>query len=128
VFAAPNYQFPIRDRNTWKAGYRAHIEAIESKFGVNTGPQTGAKSPKGTAIAADCVYAYAKAADAAKSLDSTAVAQAIANLSLADNQTPSGCAIKPGSSHEFYALPCIHIYKWQKDSQGWFTEDVTPAG
>jgi ABC-type branched-subunit amino acid transport system substrate-binding protein len=128
LFAAPNYQFPIRDRATWKAGYKAHIEAIESRFGVNTGPQTGAKSPKGTAIAADCVYAYWKASDAAKSLDSAKVADAIANLSLPDNETPSGCAIKPGKEHEFYALPCIRVYKWEKDAQGWFTEDVTPAG
>jgi branched-chain amino acid transport system substrate-binding protein len=128
VFAAPNYQFPIRDRSIWKAGYKTHIEAIESKFGVNTGPQTGAKSPKGTAIAADCVYAYWKAADAAKSIESGKVTSAIANLSLPDTETPSGCAIQPGTQHEFYSLACIRIYKWQKDGQGWFTEDVTAAG
>jgi ABC-type branched-subunit amino acid transport system substrate-binding protein len=128
AFAAPNYQFPTRDRATWKAGYKTHIEAIETKFGVNTGPQTGAKSPKGTAIAADCVYAYWKAADAAKSIDSTAVAQAITNLSLPDSETPSGCAIQPGAAHEFYSISCIRIYEWQKDGQGWFTTDVTPAG
>jgi branched-chain amino acid transport system substrate-binding protein len=127
VFAAPNYQFPIRDRSTWKAGYKAHIEAIESRFGVNTGPKTGATSPKGTAIAADCIYAYAKAADAVQSLDSAKVAQAIANLDLADKDTPSGCGIKPGAAHEFYSLTCIRVYKWQKDGQGWFTTDVTPA-
>ncbi len=128
VFAAPNYQFPIRDRATWKAGYKTHTEAIEAKYGVNTGPKTGAKSPKGTAIAADCVYAYWKAADAAKSLDSAKVAAAIADLSLPDTETPSGCAIKPGAEHEFYTLACIRAYMWQKDGQGWFTADVTPAG
>jgi ABC-type branched-subunit amino acid transport system substrate-binding protein len=127
VFAAPNYQYPIRDRSTWKAGYKAHIEAIESKYGVNTGPNTGAKSPKGTAIAADCIYAYAKAADSVQSLDSAKVAQAIANLDLADKDTPSGCGIKPGTAHEFYSLSCIRVYKWQKDGQGWYTTDVTTA-
>ncbi|WP_190814501.1 ABC transporter substrate-binding protein [Saccharopolyspora pogona] len=126
VFAAPNYEFPIRDRATWKAGYKTHIEAIEAKYGVNTGPKTGAKSPKGTAIAADCMYAYWKAADAAKSLDPTKVATALTNISLSDTETPSGCAITPGKAHEFYALPCIRSYEWQKDGQGWFTSDVTP--
>lgn len=127
VFAAPNYQFPIRDRATWKPGYKTHIEAIEGKYGVNTGPKTGATSPKGTAIAADCVYGYWKAADAAKSLDSAKVAEALTDMSLPDTNTPSGCAIKPGKQHEFYALACIRAYKWEKDGQGWFTTDVTPA-
>lgn len=128
VFAAPNYQFPIRDKATWKPGYKAHVDAIEAKYGVNTGPQSGAKSPKGTAIAADCVYAFWKAAEAVKSLDSTKVAEALTNISLPDTETPSGCAIKPGKEHEFYAMDCIRVYQWQKDGQGWFTTDVTPRG
>jgi ABC-type branched-subunit amino acid transport system substrate-binding protein len=128
VFAAPNYQYPIRDRGTWKPGYKAHIEAIEAKYGVNKGPKTGATSPKGTAITADCVYAYAKAAEAAKSLDATKVAEALTSLSLPDTETPSGCPIKPSNGHEFYSIGCIQVYKWQEDAQGWFTTDVTPAG
>ena len=28
MFAAPNYQYPIRDKSTWKPGYREHIEAV----------------------------------------------------------------------------------------------------
>jgi ABC-type branched-subunit amino acid transport system substrate-binding protein len=127
VFAAPNYQYPIRDRSTWKPGYRKHIEAIEAKYGVNTGPKTGAKSPKGTAIAADCVYAYWKAADAAKSLDPTKVAAALENITIPDTETPSGCIIRPGKSHEFYPLECERAYEWQKDANGWFTTDVTSA-
>lgn len=127
VFAAPNYQFPIRDRGTWKPGYKAHIEAVEAKYGVNTGPKTGATSPKGTAITADCVYAYAKAADAAQSLDPDKVAASLTSLSLPDTETPSGCPITPSNGHEFYSAGCIRVYKWQKDAQGWFTTDVTPA-
>lgn len=126
VFAAPNYQFPIRDRSTWKPGYKTHIEAIESRFGINTGPKSGATSPKGTAIAADCVFAYAKAADTARSIDPDKVADALEGMSIPDTQTPSGCAIKPGTTHEFYAIDCIRVYQWQHDAQGWFTTDVTP--
>lgn len=126
VFAAPNYQFPIRDKSTWKPGYREHIDAIVSRFGVNTGPKTGATSPKGTAIAADCVYAFWKAAEAAKSLDPTQVASTLENLSLSENETPSGCAVKPGKEHEFYGIDCIRVYQYQKDAQGWYVTDVTP--
>jgi branched-chain amino acid transport system substrate-binding protein len=128
AFAAPNYQYPLRDRSTWKPGYREHIEAVEQRFGVNEGPNTGATSPKGTAIAADCVLAYARAADAAQSIDATAVATAMESLSIPDTETPSGCVVEPGPEHEFYSADCIRVYQWQHDSEGWFTTDVTPAG
>jgi branched-chain amino acid transport system substrate-binding protein len=127
VFGAPNYQFPERDRSQWKPGYRKHIEAVEKKYGINTGPKSGATSPKGTAIAADCVYAFWKAADQAKSLDGKALTGAMESLSLSADQTPSGCAVKPGKEHEFYSIDCIRDYQWQKDDKGWFTKDVTPS-
>lgn len=124
-FAAPNYQYPIRDRGTWKPGYRQHIEAVVAKYGENVGPNTGAKSPKGTAIAADCIYAFGQAANAAKSLDSTPVAQAWEKLDLADTATPSGNSVKPGTSHEMYDEGDIRVYEWNRDGQGWFTKDLS---
>ncbi|GII86142.1 hypothetical protein Ssi03_41320 [Sphaerisporangium siamense] len=124
VFAAGNLQFNIRDRATWKAGYRTHVEAIEKRFGLVEGPKSGAKMPKGTAIAADCVTAFAKAAETAKSLDPDKLAQAVAGLNIPDTETPSGNAIKP-ADHEFYHVDDIHIYRWDKDANGWFITDVT---
>lgn len=125
VFAAPNYQWPIRDKASWQPGYRAHVEAIQQAFGVNTGPTTGATSPKGTAIAADCLYAYAQAANAAKSVDPDAVAGALTTLDLPAATTPSGNEIKPSAAHEFYDLGDVHVYKWDRDGEGWFTTEVT---
>ncbi|WP_182909579.1 ABC transporter substrate-binding protein [Microbispora sp. H13382] len=125
VFAAGNLQFNIRDKATWKAGYRTHVEAIEKRFGVVEGPKSGAKMPKGTAIAADCVTAFAAAAESAKSLDPDKLAGAMAQLDVPDTQTPSGNTIKP-ADHEFYHVGDIHIYRWDKDADGWFITDVTP--
>jgi branched-chain amino acid transport system substrate-binding protein len=125
AFAAPNYQWPIRDRATWQPGYRAHVEAVEKAYGVNTGPKTGATSPKGTAIAADCLYAYAKAAEQAKSIEPDAVVGALTSIDLPAAETPSGNAVKPTAEHEFYDLADVHVYQWDKDAQGWFTTEVT---
>lgn len=125
VFPAPNYQYPMRDRSQWRAGYKAHIEAVEKRFGVNTGPKSGATSPKGTALAADCVYAYAEAVKAAAGTDPDKVATALEKLNLSADVTPSGNAIRPGDSHEFYGEEDIHLYQWDKDDQGWFTRDLS---
>ncbi|ROO85242.1 branched-chain amino acid transport system substrate-binding protein [Actinocorallia herbida] len=125
IFPAPNYQYPMRDRAAWRPGYRKHIEAVEAAYGKNVGPESGATSPKGTAMAADCVYAWSQAVKAAGGADDTAkVAAAIESLDLSADETPSGNSIAPGSSHEFYSLEDIHLYEWQKDAQGWFVKDV----
>ncbi|MEO6019343.1 MAG: ABC transporter substrate-binding protein [Knoellia sp.] len=126
VFSSSNYPWLLRDRASWQAGYRTHIEAIEKKYGVNVGPKSGATSPKGTAIAADCAYAYAKAAEQAKSLDADKVAQALEALHVPSAETPSGNSINPGKNHEFYGIDDIHLYKWEKDAKGWFATEVTP--
>lgn len=128
VFAAANYEFPVRDRSTWKPGYLKHIEAIEDQYGINTGPKSGATSPKGTSIAADCAYAWGKAVEGAKSFDADTVAKAIEELNLSSEETPSGSTIAPGATHEFYNADDIHIYKWDVDAKGWFLTDVTPKG
>ncbi|MGW5158199.1 ABC transporter substrate-binding protein [Nonomuraea wenchangensis] len=125
VFAAGNLQFNIRDKATWKAGYRTHVEAIEKRYGLVEGPKSGARMPKGTAIAADCVTAFAAAAESVKSLDPDKLAGAVAQLDIPDTETPSGNAIKP-ADHEFYHVDDLHIYRWDKDADGWFITDVTP--
>ncbi len=126
VFSSSNYPWLLRDRSTWQPGYRKHIEAIEKDYGINVGPKSGATSPKGTAIAADCAYAYAKAAENAKSLDPDKVAGALEALHLPNTETPSGNSINPGKNHEFYGIDDIHLYQWQKDAKGWYATEVTP--
>lgn len=126
VFAATNYQWPIRDRNTWQPGYRAHIESVEKVYGFNRGPLSGATSAKGSGWAADCLFAYAKAADKVQSIDPDKIVGALLELDVPAGETPSGNSLTPDASHEFYDEGDVHLYKWSKDAEGWFTEDVTP--
>ncbi|SEF68805.1 substrate-binding protein [Thermomonospora echinospora] len=124
LFSATYYPYPSRDgRDTWKQGYRRHIEEIEKRFGKNTGPKTGAESPKAAEIAADCVFAYTQAAEQAKSLDPDAVAAALEKIEIPDTETPSGNSIKI-EKHEFFNLDDIHVYQWKKDDKGWHTVEV----
>lgn len=126
VFPAALYEYPMRKpRSEWKPGYRKHTEAIEKKYGKNTGPKSGAESPKGTAIAADCVFAFEQAVKAAGGTDPDKVAAAIEALDVPADKTPSGNAIKPGDSHEFYQQ--VHLYQWHKDGEGWYTTELMPS-
>ena len=125
VFSAVNVQFNIRDKASWKPGYKAHVEEIVKRYGVVEGPKSGAKMPKGTAIAADCVTAFAAAAESVKSLDPDQVASAMEKVDIPDTETPSGNRIKP-ADHEFFHVEDLHVYRWDKDDQGWFITDVTP--
>ncbi|WP_395105360.1 ABC transporter substrate-binding protein [Actinomadura sp. SCN-SB] len=125
VFPAALYQYPQRlDRSQWLPGYRRHIEAIEAKYGKNVGPKTGATSPKGAAITADCVFAFEQAVKSTKSTDADTLAAAIEKLNVPAEQTPSGNALQPGGDHEFYKK--VHLYQWNKDDKGWYTEEITP--
>jgi len=124
LMAAPNYQFPIREKATWKAGYKAHVDAIVAKYGINTGAKSGATSPKGTAIAADCLYAYAVAANKARSLNPEKVKAAMQTLDIPASMTPSGARIHPGPEHNFYQADGINVYEWRKDAKGWFTVEI----
>lgn len=124
IFQMPNYQYPTRDRAAWEPGYRAHIEAVEKKFGINTGPKTGATSPKGTGMAGDCVYTFAEAVKAAGSSEPDKVVAALEGLNLAADATPSGNSISPGKAHEFYGADDVRLYQWDKDDKGWFTREL----
>ncbi|MEV0973544.1 ABC transporter substrate-binding protein [Microtetraspora glauca] len=125
LFSATYYPYPSRDsRDTWKPGFRQHIEETEKRFGKNAGPKTGAESPKAAEIAADCVLAYTRAAEKAKSLDPDAVAAALDTIEISDQETPSGNSISP-EKHEFFGLDDIHIYQWKKDDKGWSTVEIT---
>ncbi|GII86141.1 branched chain amino acid ABC transporter substrate-binding protein [Sphaerisporangium siamense] len=124
LFSATYYPYPSRDaRDTWKPGYRRHIEETEKRFGKNAGPKTGAESPKAAEIAADCVLAYTKAAEQARSLDPDAVAAALDKLEISDQETPSGNSISP-EKHEFFGMDDIHVYEWKKDDKGWTTVEA----
>lgn len=124
LMAAPNYQFPIRDKSTWMPGYKAHIDAVVKQYGVTTGPKSGSTSPNGTAIEADCLYAFAVASNKARSFDSTKVRDQMASLDIPAINTPSGVRIHPGTNHNFYSADGISVYQWFKDANGWYTVQV----
>jgi len=124
LMAAPNYQWPLRDKTLWQPGYKAHTDAVVAANGFATGPKSGATSPNGTAIAADCLYAYAVAANKARSLDATKVRDAMEKLDIPANQTPSGVHIHPGTEHNFYQADGINVYEWRHDATGWYTIEV----
>lgn len=123
LYSSSNYQWNLRDKSTWQPGYKAHIDEVVKRYGQNVGPKSGATSPKGTGLAADCVFAYARAAEAANSVDPQAVATAMEALSIPASETPSGNGIHPGKGHEFYGKDDIHIYRWMHDGQGWYAEE-----
>ncbi|WP_067186147.1 ABC transporter substrate-binding protein [Microtetraspora niveoalba] len=125
LFSATYYPYPgAESRDTWKPGYRRHIEETEKRFGKNVGPKTGAESPKAAEIAADCVFAYTRAAEQARSLDPDAVAAALEKIDISDQETPSGNSVKT-DKHEFFGLDDIHVYQWKKSDQGWHTVEIT---
>lgn len=126
LMAAPNYQWPVRDKSSWKAGYKNHVDAIVAKYGINTGAKSGATSPKGTAIAADCLYAYAVAANKVRSLNPLKIKSAMEKLDIPASMTPSGARIHPGPEHNFYQADGINVFEWRKDANGWFTVEVNP--
>ncbi len=88
-------------------------------------PEDRATSPKGAAIAADCVFAFEQAVKSTKSTDPNKLAAAFEALDVPAERTPSGNAIKPGASHEFYHR--VHLYQWSKDGKGWYTTEITPS-
>ena len=122
LMAAPNYQWPLR--TAWQPGYKAHTDAIVKAYGSATGVKSGATSPNGTAIAADCLYAYAVAANKVRSLDTTKVRDAMERLDIPAKMTPSGVRIHPGPEHNMYQADGINVYEWRKDAKGWHTIEV----
>jgi len=124
LMAAVNYQWPLRDKTQMQPGYKAHVDAVVAKHGFATGVKSGATSPNGTAIAADCVYAYAVAANKVRSLDTTKVRDAMEKLDIPAKMTPSGARIHPGPEHNFYQADGINVYEWRKDAKGWYTMEV----
>ncbi|OPC79639.1 hypothetical protein B4N89_00575 [Embleya scabrispora] len=127
VFADMYYPFPGRtDPAGWQPGYRAHTDLVVQRYGRNTGQRAvGATSPKGVAMAADCVFAYTTAAGQARSVDPDAVAAAWSRLDVPADRTPSGNRIAVTPAHEMYRPEDVRLYRWNKDAQGWYTTDVT---
>ena len=124
LMAAPNYQWPIRDKALWQPGYKAHTDAVVKANSFATGVKSGATSPNGTAIAADCLYSYAVAANKVRSLDATKVRDAMEKLDIPAKMTPSGVRIHPGTEHNLYQADGINVYEWRKDAKGWYTIEV----
>jgi branched-chain amino acid transport system substrate-binding protein len=126
AFAAGGFRYAEPDRSSWPEGYRTWVEAVEAEAGHDTGTNTGVSILRAIPQAADCVKAFANAAEAAQSLDREKLAEAMETLSIPASETPSGCAIVPGEEHRFYDKDCTRVFKWVQSDGKWVTEDVTP--
>lgn len=113
----------------WPAAYRAHIDAVASKYGYQTGAKSGVKVLKGTTLSGDCVALWAKAVQKANSTDQTKIDQAWSSLSVPASQVPSGISVSfSSSSHdEFQTSKQMYIYKWVSQGSSW-TLQVLQSG
>lgn len=116
---------PIADQ---PVAYGEHTQAVIDQFGVITGPKTGVDAIAGTQLAADCVVEWAAAVNAAGSFDNTAVAEAWRNLSLTQDEVPSGVGGGvnfQGGNESWVAPEQMTIYKWvKKDDGSWVVEEL----
>lgn len=127
VFVAGGFYYGLKDKSAWPAGYRAWADALDKSAGKDTGPKTGVSILRGIPQPADCVAAFAAAAESVHSLDRAKLAQAMQKVSIPKDEAPSGCEIAPGADHSLYTDTCTRVYAWQHDSSGWYTKDVTPV-
>lgn len=108
-----------QDPSTWPAAYKAHIDAVVAKYGVDTTPDTGTKVPKGTPEAATCMTLYSMAVTKAGSKDPKAVLGAWETLNVKADELPQPVnASFSADDHELYGPNDFYIYKWAKASDG----------
>jgi branched-chain amino acid transport system substrate-binding protein len=113
----------------WPAAYRDHVEAVIEQYGETTGPNSGVKQYNGTALTADCVVLFAKAVEAAGSLDPDAVATAWESLDVPAEEMPSAVhAVFSADDHEAYGPEDIYMYEWTKLDDGRWVLGELQAG
>ena len=110
----------------WPSAFRDFVTTAQSKYGVQTGPKSGVTQLKATPLAASCIAAWAKAANIAKSIDPTKVAQAWENMSLTAEENPAGVPVTfSPSNHDFYNNPNqMTVYQWAKNGKKWYLKTV----
>lgn len=115
----------------WPEAYQRHVTEVIDRFGVTEGPQSGVEQFNGTALPADCVQLYARAANQAQSLEPDAVVEAWESLSVPAEEMPSYVNATFGpDDHEAYGMEDLFVYEWSKDDQGeWYLETLAgPEG
>jgi branched-chain amino acid transport system substrate-binding protein len=127
VFVAGGFYYALEDKSSWPAGYKEWAEALDESAGHDVGTETGVSILRGIPQPADCVAAFAAAAEDAQSFDRADLAAAFENVTVPADEAPSGCEITPGSDHTLYSSDCTRVYAWRQGPDGWYTEDVTPA-
>jgi branched-chain amino acid transport system substrate-binding protein len=126
VFVAGGFYWAVPDKASWPAGYQSWAQAAEASAGTDTGTKTGVTILRAIPQPADCVAAFAVAAETAQSFDRDKLARAFQQVTIPESESPSGCAIEPGAAHSLYTDSCTRVYAWRHNSTGWYTEDVTP--
>jgi ABC-type branched-subunit amino acid transport system substrate-binding protein len=103
---------PSRDgvaASRWPAVYRTFVDGVRGRFG----DATGSTEVQGSAAAADCVLAWARAVRRAGSLEGPAVARAWRSLDLPAQQTALGVEERFSGSSPGAVLPGgISIQEW----------------
>lgn len=112
-------------KGRWLPAYRDFVEKVTSRYGL----AANGVEIRGTPSAADCVFAWARAVQAANDLDGTRVAKAWETLDLPAQQTRLGIREKfaPGD-HEAVPLEGVSVYQWTRSGGRWVLRQlVGPA-
>ena len=112
-------------KSRWLPAYRDFVDRLTGRYGLAA---NGVEMP-GTPTAADCVFAWARAVQAANDFDGTRVARAWEALDLPAQQTRLGVREKfSPADHEAVALDGVAVYQWARSGSRWFLHQlVGPA-
>lgn len=110
--------------DTWPERYRRHVQQVVEQYGVTEGPQTGVDQFNGTTLPADCLVAYARAANGAQSFEADAVVSSWESLDIPAEETLSFVNAQFGpDDHEAYGQEDLFVYEWTRNEDGeWFTD------
>ena len=104
-------------------GYAVHSAEVIKRFGYEKGTKQPVQQWAGTAIIADCIVMYATAVAKAKSTDSESVVKAWETLKFNYGELPSGVpASFSATDHETHEVTDLYLWRWKKDSKGWYVE------
>lgn len=121
IFAS-NYIHYFTDvpEEEWLPGYRDHVNAVIEQYGETQGPSSGVTQFDGTGLAADCVYLFGLAVNAAQSTAPDDIVAAWEALDVPADETPSGVNAQFGpDDHEAYGPEDLFIYEWVQDGDEW---------
>jgi ABC-type branched-subunit amino acid transport system substrate-binding protein len=109
----------------WLPGYRSFVDTVITRYGRSA----NGVEIKGTPAAADCVFGWARAVQAANDFDGARVTRAWEALDLSAQQTRLAVREKfSPSDHEAVPPDGVCVYQWVKNGDRWFLRQlVGPA-